>query len=92
MALKFSVGIGTIDNGCACFSSQVYMTRDKVCVEVRFKYVFDFGTFLLRLLDVRLRLPQRINDRYFATVFYVIRPLCEATGIYLFYFHVNRFC
>jgi hypothetical protein len=65
--------------------------RLKEFLEMSFKNVLDLCIVLLCAIDIRLNLPEGIEDGRFAFVFNVIGGMRKAAGIDLFNFHGSGF-
>src|SRR5437868_1639590 len=87
MRLEFRLCRWAVNNGCARFFGKVEVPGDKIGMEMRFEYIFDLCAVILGFIKVRLHFAQRVKNRCFAIAFKVIRRLCDASGIDLFYFH-----
>ncbi len=53
-----------------------------------FKNVLYFGVFLFGFIYILLGFAQGVYNSHFAVRFYVVGALCQASGIYLFNFHL----
>jgi hypothetical protein len=87
MSFEGWFGIRAVDYFCAGNVGKINVAGYKVGMEVRFQNVPDRCTIPVRLVDIRLYLAQRINYYRLTFGFNVIRALCKATRVYLFYFH-----
>src|SRR5690606_7402825 len=86
--LKSRLGSGSVHNGCTGFLAEVQMSRNKICMEMRFEDIFQGYTILFQTVQVGLDFAQRIYYGSFTIRDYIVCTLCQTSGIYLFYFHI----
>ena len=85
--IEGGIGVGAEHDGGVRFLRQGHVPGDKVGVEVRLEDVHDLLSTGFRAIEVRLDLPERVDDDGLITALDVVSALGQAAGIDLFDFH-----
>jgi hypothetical protein len=67
------------------------VSANEIGMKMRLENILDGCPVFFCPLQIRLDLPKGIDDGNFSLAFDIIRPLRQAAGIDLFYFHLLGF-
>ena len=87
MGVELRLGRWAINNGSTGFLGQIQVAGYEVSMEVCLQYILNLRTISFCLVDIRLHIPQRINDDRFSLALNIVSCFCQTAGVQLLYFH-----
>ena len=87
MCLETRFGCRAVNDSGAGLRSQIQVTAHEIGMEVGLEDILDRCPVGGSLIDVRLHLPQGVEDGHLTIAFKVVGSMCDASGIDLLDLH-----